>query len=178
MAILLFAFAIPLDWFIKILIAIFLGCLSGGFYFYIKKYSQSVLGDLSSDEDIKENLKEFAKTVFYTLKELGQLEKAVSEANICILKREGGTYRIFLDNSKLSRNFTLAVAEILSPIQNQKYIIERKRYKVPHQLKELWEEVMDYSLENYHPVPEIFGINRKTALVFQKYWNTFISPGK
>lgn len=147
-------------------------------YVYLDNYHKRSLIHLNKNSSIKENLFELGKTVLYSLKEIGELEDHIAEDDIEILQRTDGAYRILLHNTKNGTLFSKCVAEILSPIQNQKYIITRTAITFEGRLKDFLNKANQKSVVNYHPLPQKFCINRSFADVFQKYWNQFISPGE
>lgn len=150
------------------------------YYFLgIRKYVKGLQEVIGDEETLEENLSQFSLCVFHGLKELKYLEDSSTEQDIQIILREDDSYRILLKDSPQSELFTRSIAEILSPIQDQKYIIERKVAIIPHSLKQWLNKLpIKYELVNYHPLPSVFAANRKNAQVFQKYWNKFISEGE
>ncbi len=58
-------------------------------------------------------------------------DKNLTENDNSITQRDDGSYRILLQNSPKSNIFTVGLAEILTPLQNQRYVIERKKTDRP-----------------------------------------------
>ena len=122
-----------------------------------------------------------------------------AEDNISVTERTGGYVRIFLENADkaTSRLFAQAMADVFGPVKDARYVIQRQedfeysesRYTdtwVTSQLPEFVSEyIVDNSLEKkyqrevvkVHAVPKVLARNKERALLFQKHWNTHVSPG-
>ncbi|WP_179334066.1 DEAD/DEAH box helicase family protein [Winogradskyella costae] len=68
-----------------------------------------------------------------------------------------------LENSLFSK----ALSELLEPIESPRYLIIKTN---------IFRKRLD--VENFYPVPELFGDKKENALVFQKYWNSHFGKTK
>src|SRR5690606_29248698 len=76
------------------------------------------------------------------------------------------------DDPRLSRLFADAVAEALSPIVAQRYIIGRPETTVPD------DGDFESYVATYHPVPSVFGSRRQRAELFAGHWAQVFGSGK
>jgi len=70
-------------------------------------------------------------------------------------------------NAYESAVFSKALSEIINPINSPRYLIIKSSF---------FRKRLD--IENFYPVPEVFGDKKAKALVFQKHWNTHIGKSK
>lgn len=63
--------------------------------------------------------------------------------------------------------FAKALSELLEPIESPRYLIIKTN---------LFRKRLD--VENFYPVPELFGDKKENALMFQKYWNSYFGKTK
>ncbi len=120
---------------------------------------------------------------------------ALREANVIETKpalhltvRTGGYLRVFLEDSTSedSEIFTKALTEVFAPLDRPKYIIPREIDVISDTIisKLLPEVVAKYFrrknrvLAMYHSVPSVLSKNKDVALIFQRHWNNFVSPGE
>lgn len=139
---------------------------------------------LGRGESFKSNLKYFALVVFDSLREIGEIENSCNKQQIEITLRSDGTYRVLLKGSLNSKIFCKSLSELLSPISNQRYIIEQKQVSYD---KADWKSFLKNNeglaegilkVEKYYAVPTVLGKTRLNARIFQRYWNKYISPGE
>ena len=122
-----------------------------------------------------------------------------AENNISVTERAGGYVRIFLESADVatSRLFAQAMADVFGPVNDARYVIQRQedfeysesRYSDTWVTSELPEFVSEYIVDNslekkyrrevvkVHAVPKVLARNKERALLFQKHWNTHVSPG-
>ena len=122
-----------------------------------------------------------------------------AEQDIRVAERTGGYVRIFLENADkaTSRLFAQAMADVFGPVNDARYVIQRQedfeysesRYSDTWVTSELPEFVSEYIVDNslekkyrrevvkVHAVPKVLARNKERALLFQKHWNTHVSPG-
>lgn len=63
--------------------------------------------------------------------------------------------------------FAKALSQLLEPIESPRYlIIKTNRFR------------KKFDIENFYPIPEIFGCKKENALVFQKYWTQYLGKNK
>lgn len=130
-------------------------------------------------------IKDISLAVFNGLKECGLVDKTLNDNKIVINERDDGTIRVHLEASENdSTLFSSSLSEILSPISDQRYAVQR--YEVPVPKTSLFKllYMIRYGLNkcppvlmSYHPLPSAFNLKER-AVIFQKYWNKFVSPGE
>lgn len=115
---------------------------------------------------VHHKIDEIGKTVLYSLNELGYISTDISEIRITSeTLHEGGTIcNIYGATRVESSLFVKALQEILDPVENPRYIIEKTL---------LYSEVTDW--QHYYAVPTIFGGKKEDATVFFEFWNTYVS---
>jgi len=104
-----------------------------------------------------------------TLQELGYLTSnrdAISVSSY-LLGKGDVVCNLVGANALENSLFAKALSQLLEPIESPRYLIIktnifRKRFDV----------------ENFYPVPELFGDKKENALVFQKHWNTHLGKTK
>jgi hypothetical protein len=133
---------------------------------------------------VRKALEDIAKVLLFSLVDCGLLPKEITVDRIVMTERADGTTRIYLDQYETySDLFSASFGELFMPIENQRYGIPR--YEVPIKEEGLNKVfcLFRYSIGReqsyiacYHPLPSVFDVKEK-ALIFQKYWNRFVSPG-
>lgn len=115
---------------------------------------------------IHTHIEKIGKVVLYSLHELGYVTTALDTIKITSEKLyEGGSICSIQGASRVESSlFVKALQEILNPIENPRYLIERNV---------LFGEVADW--QNYYAVPAIFGGKKEDAEVFLDFWTQFIS---
>ena len=135
------------------------------------------------EETFPQTLEKFAQVVLTSSTKAKLLSGSYTTSDISILTRDHDCYRIMLTGAleKDSEIFSEAVWEVLGPVQNHKYIIERRTFTTP--ISQMtkddilnWEK-LPTELIACHPVPSIFGQRRELADIFQSSWNKIIGPG-
>ncbi|MGE5472812.1 MAG: DEAD/DEAH box helicase family protein [Ignavibacteriales bacterium] len=131
------------------------------------------------------SIKDISLAIFNGLKECGLVDNTLNDNKVVINERDDGTIRVHLEASeKDSTLFSASLSEMLSPISDQRYAVER--YEVPVPKTSLFKVLymVRYGLNkcppvlmSYHPLPSAFNLKER-AVVFQKYWNKFVSPGE
>ena len=148
-------------------------------YFYrVRSYLSKRKAKLEENNTLNDVIIVFSHVIFDSLKEMKIIEENINENDIKCTKRDDGSYRVFLNNSQKSEIFAQSLSELLSPIQNQKYLIERKEIRTDNIIKRVIRNKITQTVLNYHPVPSILGKNRESAEIFKKYWNEYISDGE
>ncbi len=133
---------------------------------------------------IRTSIHDIAKCTLMALVECELIDGKLNEENIVITERSGGIIRVYLNaDDKDSELFSTAVSQIFSPIEDQRYAIQRFKVAVPEGSFDKFIYLFRYGtnkyqplLSCYHPLADVFGTKQK-ALVFRKYWNKFVSPG-
>ena len=104
-----------------------------------------------------------------TLDELGYITSNKNDIRVHSYLQGKGDVVCYLVGANAHENamFAKALGDLLEPIESPRYLlvktnIFRKRFDV----------------ENFYPVPELFGDKKKNALVFQKHWKSFLGRSK
>lgn len=136
---------------------------------------------MSGDEVIGQ----ISKALLESLVETGHMQSP--KAQLVIKSRSGGYCRAFLEGATSDEMavFATALAEVFSPLEQQRYMAPRHMPIRTHTwLSRLLPEWIGRylrkqgcRLEMYHPVPDVLGSSRERADVFQTQWNRHVSPG-
>lgn len=134
---------------------------------------------------VKSSIYDIAKCTLNALIECELISSEAKEESIVITERSDGSIRVYLNsNNEDSNIFSTSLSQIFTPIENQRYAIQRFEVPVPESVLEKFIYLFRYGIDkyspllaSYHPIPDIFSIKDK-ALVFKKYWNKFVSPGE
>lgn len=135
-------------------------------------------------ESFSATLHQFAKAVLEALQKCRLLPDSIPEEAITIHQREQDCYRIVLRGStgEQSELFSEAVWELLGPVQNHKYIIERRELAIPFARLSrrhiLGKAEIPTRVVSFHPVPTKLGRRREFALVFKEAWNRHVGAGE
>lgn len=126
-----------------------------------------------------------SESVARSLREIGLIRYSTTVAGG---DRGGGWMRTFLKDSDgiESKIFTEAMEEILSPLNDPRYIIPREikiisDTWISRMLPEIVGKYFKKSHNNitmYHSIPKSLCQNKEDAGIFQKNWNWFVSPGE
>ena len=126
-----------------------------------------------------------SESVARSLREIGLIRYSTTVAGG---DRGGGWMRTFLKDSDgiESKIFTEAMEEILSPLNDPRYIIPREikiisDTWISRMLPEIVGKYFKKSYNNitmYHSIPKSLCQNKEDAEIFQKNWNWFVSPGE
>lgn len=127
-----------------------------------------------------------ARAILLSLAEL-KIVPVLGNARIDVGERHGDFLRVMLaDNNEVSaRVFNDAVRELLSPLDDARYVIPRY---MDEEMETFWSEFLPAILARYfvryqrqlamwHAVPKVFAQNKTRVAVFQKHWNRHVSPG-
>lgn len=133
---------------------------------------------------IKSSINDMARCTLNALVECELISPEIKEKDIVITERTDGTIRVYLNcKDKDSNIFSTALSQIFTPIESQRYAIQRFEVFVPESGLDKFIYLFRYGINKYspllacyHPIPDLFGIKEK-ALVFKKYWNKYVSPG-
>ena len=109
------------------------------------------------------------------------------ESPLTVRERAGGYVRVFLEDAdeESAEVFNEALREVLGPIEDPRYVIPRHIDVAHHNLlSKLLPGALgrffiryDQKLAMLHTVPSVLARNKKDVMVFQKHWNTQVSPG-
>jgi superfamily II DNA or RNA helicase len=113
---------------------------------------------------VHKHMYSIGQVVLYSLHKLGYISTSLTAIEIRSEELHGGTIcNIYGATRVESSLFVKALQEILNPIENPRYLIERDIF-----LGSLTE------WQNYYAVPSVFGGKKKDAIVFLEYWKQFI----
>lgn len=128
-------------------------------------------------------VKEAALAVFHALLECGILGERVTEKQIVVHGGLEGAVRVYLNSSaEDAAVFSKALDDVFSPLADQRYAVARYMSVLKEGQGNLAfiRNVLSPGepvLVGYHPVPDVLGLNKDYAAVFQKYWNRYVSQG-
>lgn len=133
---------------------------------------------------VRDSIRDIALCVLEALKECKMIRPDAREGDIVLTERDDGTIRAYLDGSdEESVLFSNSLSEVFAPIEDQRYAIQRFEVFVPQNGVSKFIYLFRYGINRYspllsayHPLPSLFGVKER-ALIFQKYWNKFVSPG-
>jgi superfamily II DNA or RNA helicase len=118
---------------------------------------------------LNKKIEKMGLAVLDTLFELGYISSDKSKmAVVSRLESKGDvSCNLYGANAYESALFSKALSEIIEPIESPRYLI----IKTSFFRKRL-------NIENFYPVPELFGDKKARVLVFQKHWNTYVGKSK
>ena len=127
----------------------------------------------------REYLSGICKAIYYTQKELKFISADISSWDISLSEREDGTWRIFLKSvvQEESALFARSIYEMFQPLYAARYVIPRlTRERSIFQM--LVKNILGIRYnENivYHPVPGVFGKNKKMIKKFTANWHRYVT---
>ncbi len=133
---------------------------------------------------MQNTLELFARTVLKAGIRANIFDESIEQQAIRVHVRSDNCYRIVLEteSSEVSKLFSGAVWELLGPVQNHRYLIERRKYTIPLEQLSGYQisnsENIPTEIEAWHPVPSLFGKKKSVAQIFEKVWNEEIGLGK
>jgi len=123
--------------------------------------------------------------VLASLVELGKVREAV---DVSVGELSGGYVRAFLNGGDEveSRIFSDAMKQVLGPLDRPRYVVPRNVEQKSDTFLSRWlpEIVGKYFQKTesmfamLHAVPSAAAKNKQEVAVFQRHWNTFVSPGE
>jgi superfamily II DNA or RNA helicase len=115
--------------------------------------------------DIAKDIRPIAKTVFDTLIDMGIIKTPREEINISTYSDDKGAVYCYLEGGTTFEKSTFinALQEIITPIDNPRYVIIRESKKLGL--------IRQY---DYHAVPEVIGRTKKTVTIFRRNWKLFV----
>lgn len=118
---------------------------------------------------VHNNMIDIGEAVLQTLNELGYFTTHLDEIDIRSEHLYGGdtVCNIYGATRVESALFVKAMQEVLNPIENPRYILEKTS---------VFGSKSDW--QNYFAVPSICSAKKKEALVFLKYWNKYVGDAK
>ncbi len=131
--------------------------------FYIVKLViyRNLKGDYSIFLDV------VSKVIFKTFQELEKIDKNLDFSEIIKVEKKNKATSILVEDESISKLFINSINQLFQPIFFQKYVVEYQNKFNKNKLN-----------KNYFPVPEFFGKNKSSALIFTKFWNKYISDGE
>lgn len=118
---------------------------------------------------LNKKIEKMGLAVLDTLFELGYVSSDKAKtAVVSRLENKGDvSCNLYGANAYESALFSKALSEIVEPIESPRYLI----IKTSFFRKRL-------NIENFYPVPELFGDKKARVLVFQKHWNGHVGKSK
>ena len=125
------------------------------------------------------------QAVLGSLHETGQIE---TYWDIHVGDRAGGYVRVFLERASEEDSvlFSRALREAFAPLRRPRYVIPRK---VDRYSETFWSSLLPSIFGRYfrrrrremvmlHAIPSDMAKNKKLVAVYQRYWNSYVSPGE
>jgi hypothetical protein len=118
-----------------------------------------------SYRDISKDFHKIAESLLLSLIKAGLVITDISELEIITVSDDNGAIYCHLNGgSTYERSlFLQSIEEIVSPVQNPRYLIIRKSKLINL-----------ISQQDYHAVPETLGVNKDTAGIFESYWKNLV----
>lgn len=110
------------------------------------------------------SMKQVGKAVLRSLVETGHIKTPIDEVRVVTEKVERAFVTCWLEGGTTYERtlFLNAIEEILSPIDNPRYLIARKTL------------FGGIKRTDFHAVPQVLGSHKKYALVFSKMWQKYV----
>ncbi|WP_179318779.1 DEAD/DEAH box helicase family protein [Winogradskyella helgolandensis] len=108
-------------------------------------------------------------SILDTLNELGYITSTRTNITVSsyVLGKGDVVCNLVGANALENSLFSKALSQLLEPIASPRYLIVKTNF---------FRKRLD--VENFYPVPELFGDKKENALVFQKYWNSYFGKTK
>lgn len=118
---------------------------------------------------LHKKIKKIGLVILNTMHELKLLNTSIQNIEVVASRLDKGDVVCMLvgANNYESALFSRALTEMLDPVDSPRYLI----IKTSFFRKRL-------NVENFYPVPEIFGNKKENALVFKKHWTKFLGRNK
>lgn len=118
---------------------------------------------------LSKKIKRMGLAILDSLNELGYIDTNRSEVEVESQQLSKGDVICTLVGANNYENtlFSKALTQLLKPVDSPRYLI----IKTSFFRKRL-------NVENFYPVPEIFGDKKENALIFQKYWSKYMGRNK
>ncbi len=121
-----------------------------------------------------------------SLREIGSIPRG--EGSLHVGTRSGGYVRAFLKDADpaASTLFSESLHEALGPLDNPRYVIPRYvdfiedtwLSRILPQLVSQYFQRSHRTMQMLHAVPSAFAKNNELALIYQRHWNAYVSPGE
>ncbi|MBD0402545.1 DEAD/DEAH box helicase family protein [Flammeovirga sp. EKP202] len=145
-------------------------CLAdiGGLFYFGKKLLKTIK-IYSKYRDVTKDLQQIGDALLRSLIQTKIFYSKPEELSVKTFVNDYGEAFCYLEGgSSFEKNtFVNALEEIINPIQNPRYIVER--------VHQLW---AFFTQKDYHAVPEQLGKKKKTATIFHKYWNKYFNESE
>ncbi|GGD16260.1 DEAD/DEAH box helicase [Hyunsoonleella pacifica] len=150
-----------LTYFVYALVAAFFATFGFKFYKAVKLYIRYGF--------LNKKIHKFGLVILNTLNELGFLNTNMNDIQVVSKRLEGGDIICHLIGATDYENslFSGSLTALVNPIDSPRYLIVKTNFLKAH-----------LDIENFYPVPEIFGDKKKNAKIFQKYWTQFLGGNK
>ncbi|MBU2921713.1 DEAD/DEAH box helicase family protein [Winogradskyella psychrotolerans] len=148
-------------YFIYALLAAFVGVFGYKLYKAVKSYFRYGY--------LYKKIGKMGLTILDTLDELGYitLGRASINVNSYVLGKGDVVCNLVGANALENSLFSKALSQLLEPIASPRYLIVKTNF---------FRKRLD--VENFYPVPELFGDKKENALVFQKHWKQYLGKNK
>ncbi|UOQ84800.1 DEAD/DEAH box helicase family protein [Gracilibacillus salinarum] len=112
------------------------------------------------NSSLESRMKHVAETLYHTFYEIGVIHTPMKHNNIIIQKEDGGGLSGYLEHGTTQEQklFLEALAQLLDPIDNPRYILHRQSGK------RLWVR------HDYHAIPDEIGRKKEHVEIFLRNW--------
>ncbi|MEH1007802.1 DEAD/DEAH box helicase family protein [Winogradskyella sp. ECml5-4] len=148
-------------YFIYALLAAFIGVFGYKLYKTLKLYLRHGY--------LYKKIGKMGLAILDTLDDLGYITsgRASINMNSYVLGKGDVVCNLVGANALENSLFAKALTELLEPIESPRYLIVKTNF---------FRKRLD--VENFYPVPELFGDKKENALVFQKHWKHYLGQSK
>ncbi len=131
-------------------------------------------------------LSDIAYTLWLALKETGLISQDVKQSDIQIVPAETEGYQLFLESATTAdaQTFALAFREILGPIGDARYLIERDSSSLRNPVfRAIWLGMRailkgQEATRVYHRVPDVFASRKERATKLSRAWSYYVGGGR
>ena len=115
--------------------------------------------------DISKDIRQIGKALLNSMSKVGVVSTDISTLKVVASVDDIGAVSCCLEGGTTFENsaFINALCEIISPVDNPRYVIIRKS-----------KFIFFINQKDYHSVPEILGRNKNTAEYFKRQWVRFV----
>lgn len=133
------------------------------------------------------HLEAMGLALLQTMKALGLVDGKIPETSLRVSHDGYGNWDVYLTevSSQDGQAFSRAINELLGPVVNQRYLVSRSVdglwvgiYSPLWWLLRKLFRLMTWERVAFHPVPADLAINKKSALMFAKYWRQCVGGGQ
>lgn len=162
---------------------LFLPVVAAGLHWFYQRWRGPRAFFSSTEADLEAEIHTLGQAVLEGLQKGELFEKSYGPEDIHVSLRVQGSLRVYLEGAGAqdSKRFTEALYEVLGPIQDHRYLLERRGPQggIRDWFRRLRKgQEVELAVLSCHPVPSILGRNRSLAEGFRESWNQHVAPGE